>query len=188
MDIISLDINYINKLKLNINEYLTLLKIYRLEGKDKIPFIVSDDDIKSLIIKKYLTEDKNNDSSLNFTIKATNLFNSTDEVFIKFYDTFPHKIPDGKGSYRPVSTVDSNSMSAKGTRKLWDKLTNGNTTLQLTIISRLETELKVRKNTSTLIYLNNIDTWLRQYTWEKWENYENVSDTSLRGDSNEKML
>lgn len=162
---ITLDILEIRKLKLTLNEYLTLYKFYHdLEGKP-FPYIPDDRYFDSLLERNLIVK---NEAGYTLSSEGIKVFNSED-LFEEFYKTFPHKVPTEVG-FRPVSTQDVNSSSAKATRAIWDRITKGKPNLQRTIIDNLKRELEYKKSDGSLGYLQNIDTWLRQATWEKWNN------------------
>ena len=163
---VTVDIIELNKLKLNINEYFSLMKIqHTMEGRS-LPFEIDPRYIPRLIADGFISQ--NNENSYVLTEKGIRVFKG-DDLFEEFYAIFPHKVPTGLG-FRPVSTLDSNSVSAKVTRSIWDRLVKNKPNLQMTIITNLKKELAYRQADGTLGYLHNIDTWLRQATWEKWEN------------------
>ena len=163
---ITISLVEINKHKLNLNEYLTLVKYQHvLEGKS-FPFEPDTRFIVRLMKDGFVTK---NSDGFGFTLGPAGIkIFQGDDLFEEFYATFPHKVPTGTG-FRPVSTNDPNGMSAKVTRSIWNRITKNKPYLQQTIIDSLKRELEQKKSTNSLGYLNNIDTWLRQATWEKWE-------------------
>jgi hypothetical protein len=162
--LVTLDVLEISKLKLNFNEYLTLLKIqHNLEGSP-FPFVEDERFIPSLIEKQFIQ--KSEDGYI-LGEKGIKLFEGED-LFEEFYKTFPHKVETEFG-FRPLSTLDPQSESAKATRAIWLRKTKNKAELQRRIITNLKRELEHRKRTNSLKYLQNIDTWIRDSTWEKWE-------------------
>ena len=184
MELIQIDLRWLTTTGLNINEYLTLLKIYQ---KQDIPFNVSKDEINSLIESGYLVEKE--EGVYNYTFKTFTIFQEQPEedLFEEFYRLFPHKVPDGQQGYRHTSTQDPRGMAAKRTRQIWSRLVGKKIAKQDHIIKCLRAELKYRTNKGSLMYLNNIDTWLRQAKWEEWEyliateNSDNQSSTTSSG-------
>jgi len=109
--------------------------------------------------------------------KGIELFHGKEDLFEEFYKTFPHKVPTGTG-FRPVSTLDASGTSAKATKAIWDRVTKNKPYLQRTIINNLIKELDSRKRDGSIGFLQGIDTWLRQATWEKWEDIPDTKRTS----------
>jgi len=161
---VTLDILEISKYGLNINCYLTLMKFqHDLEGKT-FPF-EPDERFFPELLGKGLIEKK--DSGYTLSEAGIKIFQG-DDLFEEFYTIFPHKVETGMG-FRPVSTQDVNSVSAKVTRGIWNRVVKNKPYLQRKIIDNLKRELAHRKADGSLAYLHGIDTWLRQATWEKWE-------------------
>ena len=182
---ITLDIIAINKLGLNLNEYLTLMKFQHDLEEKSFPF-VPDERFFISLIEKGLIEDKvvlSTPDTTYYPYKLTErglrIFKD-DDLFEEFYSIFPHKVPTSMG-FRPVSTQDPNGISAKTTRAIWDRITKNKPYLQRTIIDNLKKELAHKIAEGNLAYLHNIDTWLRQATWEKWEDIpDRKSSTSYK--------
>ena len=180
---ITLDILEIRKYKLNLNEYLTLMKLQHT-GEDKsfpydpdpryFPRLIADEFIEILSAEMVGQE-------MVYTYKlgpaGIKVFKG-DDLFEEFYSTFPYKVPVGNTGFRPVSTQDVNGVSAKVTRGIWDRVTKNKPYLQRQIIDNLKKELEYRKNDGSLAYLQNIDTWLRQATWEKWDSIPDKKSSS----------
>ncbi len=163
---LTLDILEISKLGLNLNEYLTLMRMQHDSEKKSFPF---EPDIRFFpsLFEKGLIKVSDSGSYILSDLGA-NVFKGDEDLFEEFYNTFPNRVPVGSG-FRPVSAVNVEGVSAKTTREIWNRVTKNKPYLQRKIIDSLKKELAHRKNTNTLSYLHNIDTWLRQATWEKWE-------------------
>lgn len=159
--IITLDITEIKRLKLNINEYLTLLNLNSL-----IEYNFTDHDIGSLQEKGYIKVLSNGLPIL--TERSVKYFESI-ELFEKFYNIFPHKVPGRFGEERPLRNESIDSNGASVTKSIFKSKTKGNQILQNRIIEVVEAEIQWRANNNSLQYMHNIDTWLRQHDWEKYE-------------------
>lgn len=173
MNIIQIDESEIKSLKLNINQYLLLLLI----NGSIIDFVWTQSDLNRLIELGYLNKLPNDKVVLS--PKAINYFQSSD-LFNEFYETFPHIVPGRLGEDRPLRTLSSNTKGALITKGLWKKRVKGNTELQNHIINVLKAEVDWRTNNNSLQFMNNIDTWLRQNNWEKYEYLLNNNVTNNR--------
>ncbi|MFW6225494.1 MAG: hypothetical protein ACOC3V_00880 [bacterium] len=156
-----IDLVEVKQLKLNLNEYLTLLSI-----KNIIDYDFTIDNIEKLIEKGFVKRLSNN--QLIPTPKAVVYFESS-EMFEEFYYTFPHKVPGRFGDERPLRNASVESNGALVTKGIFKRITKGNQTLQRHIIDVLKAEIQWRENNNSLQYMNNIDTWLRQNNYEKYE-------------------
>lgn len=161
MSTINIDLTEIKRLKLTLNEYLTLLSI-----KNILEYDATEKDINGLIEKDYAKRLSN--GQIIPSPKAVNYFEST-EGFIEFYTSFPHKVPGKFGEERPLRNVSVESNGALVTKGIFKKKTRGNQILQRHITDVLRAEVTWRENNNTLQYMNNIDTWLRQHNYEKYE-------------------
>ena len=162
---VTLDIIEISKFKLNLNEYLTLMKFQHDIDKKSFPFEPDERFFPRLLEEGFIIKEK-----IGYTLGPAGIrvFKGEDDLFEEFYTTFPHKVPTGMG-FRPVSTTDPTGMSAKITRSIWDRIVKNKPYLQRNIIDGLKRELANRRANNNLAYLHNIDTWLRKATWEQWE-------------------
>lgn len=160
MNTLGINLTEVKRLKLNLNEYLTLLN---LQGT--ISFKPRDEDIDSLLRKGYLSQ---LGAQIVLSPKAVRYFEAN-ELFEEFYNTFPHTVPDKYGEERPLRTVSSTSQSAAVTKSIWKKKVKGDVDLQQKIIEILKAEIDWRKRKGGIQFMNNIDTWLRQHNWEKYE-------------------
>jgi len=184
----TLDILEISKFKLNINEYLTLLKFQHESEGRSFPFVPDERFIPRLVEDGYITTSAgivDGIDTIHYSLgpKGIEVFQGTENLFEEFYKTFPHKVPTGTG-YRPVSTLDVESASARTTKAIWDRIIKNKPYLQRTIIDNLKRELDSRNRDGSIGFLQGIDTWLRQATWEKWEDIPDTKRTS----SNYKQL
>jgi len=172
---LTIDILEISKLGLNLNEYLTLTKFQHNSEHKSFPFEPDGRFYPSLLDKGYIRLKPgagSHSEDYELSDVGIKVFKGEEDLFEEFYSTFPNRVPVGTG-FRPVSAVSVEGVSAKATRAIWDRVTKNKPYLQRKIIDSLKKELVHRKNTNTLSYLHNIDTWLRQATWEKWEDIPN---------------
>lgn len=169
MKSIVIDLTEVKRLGLEINDYLTLLGIYGL-----LTYNGSQQNIDTLIDKGYVQE-----ISRGYipTKKATEYFESYRE-FEEFYETFPYTIPDGRGEERPLRTKGLDTDSALITKGLYKRKTKGNKGLQKHILEVLKAEINWRYSNNSIMYMNNIDTWLRQNNWEKYEYLLNRNESN----------
>lgn len=172
---VTIDILEIGRLGLNINEYLTLVKIRHDDENKGFPFEIDNKYIQRLVEKGYILDYYYVDTTQDplkqrwtFTDKGKAIFEG-DDLFEEFFTLFPHYVETGLGR-RVISAKDPNSVSGKTTHSIWRRITKNKPQIQRKIIDALKRELEHRKSTNSMAYLQGIDTWLRQATWEKWEN------------------
>lgn len=163
---LTIDIIHVRKCNLNLNEYLTLLKIQHDEDNESFPYIPDGQSELNLVERRMVKWDVKNKKYI--LDEGSNKVFGTDDLFEEFYKLFPNRVETNVG-FRVISAVDPESISAQNTKNIWKRITKGKPTLQRKIIDCLKKELESRKLNNSMAYLQNIDTWLRQATWEKWE-------------------
>lgn len=171
MENIFIDQREIKALGLNLNEYLSLMYINGV-----IDYKCTTNDLNRLVELGYIVRLGDN---YILSPKSINYFQSS-ELFREFYNVFPHTVPDKVGDSRPLRTLNEVSQAGLITKGIWKKKVRGNINLQNHIIDVLKAEIDWRNNTGSLPYMNNIDTWLRQHNWEKYEYLLNQTTTNNR--------
>ena len=160
-EILCISSSEVKGLGLTVNTYLALMML----KYGNIGYKISENDLQELFSKGWI-ESATIESDLS--PKAKRYFTST-ELFEEFYTTFPHTVPVDFKEPRPLRTVSTTTNAAKATQIRWLKRVKGNIELQKKIIQILKAEINWREINDTLKYMNNIDTWLNNYTWEKYE-------------------
>lgn len=177
---VTLDIIEIRKFGLNLNEYLTLLKFqHDIEGKT-FPFEPDERFFPRLLEDGFIIP---KEDGIGYTLgsRGNEVFGGED-LFEEFFKLFPSSVETGIGR-RVISAKDPNSISGKVTHEIWKRVTKNKPYLQRKIIDALKRELEHKRASNSLAYLQGIDTWLRQATWEKWEDIpdsEKSSSSSIK--------
>ena len=177
---VTIDILAIRKFKLNINEYLNLLKLRHNEENQSFPYDLDPRYIERLETEGFIIHDPQNDGFV-LGPKGKEMFEEED-LFEEFFKLYPGYVETGMGR-RAISAKDPNSISGKNTHEIWKRVTKNKPSLQRKIIECLKRELDHRRSTDSMAYLQGIDTWLRQATWEKWENIpeeKNSNNSSIK--------
>ena len=163
---------------LSPNQYLWLwIKFNNLEGLRSF-FGISEEEIQDLETKGFI---KQEEGSEVYTLRtdALELFQEDDleTKFLEFYGTFPIKVPGRNGDYRVLRTKDHTSKSALDIKAKYLKLIK-KPGMHNVIMMGLHNQLRSQKN--SLQYLQNIDTWLNQRTWEKFIDLETPTKSQER--------
>ena len=172
---VTIDILEIGKLKLNINEYLNLLKLRHDEENKSFPYEFDGRFVDRLIEDGFIEQAVDHiNPSMTFSSTLYKLgpigkyMFEGDDLFEEFFALYPNSVETGLGR-RVISARDPNSVSGKATHDLWKRVTKNKPGLQRKIIECLKRELNQRRLDNSLGFIQGIDTWLRQATWEKWE-------------------
>lgn len=168
--LIQIDLDYLVEKELTINQYLSLMKLYLYQvEKRTLPIVVTKEDIQFLKEGEYL---ETSGDEVFLTAKGKDIFEFTEDLFVKFFETFPHKVPDGTGGYRILGTKSHETIMGSKMRNKWLSITKGNKPLQERIIRALQNEIRYRTRTHSLLYMQNMETWLNNGTWEKYEDVQ----------------
>ena len=96
-------------------------------------------------------------------------------VYINFVDvaelvsTYPMKVLSGRG-IRILHAKDPDAKANDKCRNRYKKIINNKPYKHKHIIKCLETQLKVERD--NLGFLQNLETWINNHTWEKYENLD----------------
>jgi hypothetical protein len=124
-----------------------------------------------------------NSSLLDFVLRepAKNLFTESPDhkLFYEFWGTYPMKVPNGAGGYRILRAKDPNAQSAEKIKEKYLRIIKKQGKHKQ-IMEGLDGYLK--ENRSKLQYLQGVEVFLNQATWEK---YIGVRDVEMEGFSND---
>lgn len=187
MEIVEINLLQLLKLDLNVNEYLTLLKLKLLIADDiKFPFSSTEAHLQSLISKDFLVVDGD---SLKFTTKGEKVFktasaNISESDFDKLFDMYPYKTPGGR-ILRSKSKIIMGKIG-RDYETLFKKYTS--------VIKNLDDHDMVLNATKNMIYdakrrgasefLNKMEVYINQRGWEK---FMDSSPIELWGENVEKI-
>lgn len=111
------------------------------------------------------------DNSITLRQKALNLFQVKDleQSFLEFFGAFPLKVPSRDGGSRPLRAKNSDAQSVKSLRKKYQDIIKNNPELHEHILKVLDAEKEMKRKSNSLQFMHNIDTWINQKDWEKFE-------------------
>lgn len=169
---ISINIDSINNNDLTINEYLYLRNLY-VEEEDKVDNLfslidnINEDSLQDRGFVK-ITED-----SIVLRQKTIDIF-KPQELFYKFLATFPIKTPTG----RYLSPVGTEGLAVKKLKKKWEGLFKNKNNLERKAIEVLEAEIKWRKNSGKMEFMQAMEAWLNGTNYEKYEYLLDLQESS----------
>lgn len=175
-DIFKIKLSDLKKHNLNLQEYLTLRYLYHKKHGDWEILIESFGPVSSIFInslesKGYIKICKDIDDCskvgelFELREKANQLFEETTDYFLKWLTMFPIKTPSG----RYLSTTSDDTILGKKLRKKWKALFKNNTLMMQHVIDVLEAEMEWRRKNGKFEFMHNIETWLNQGDFEKYE-------------------
>jgi hypothetical protein len=165
----------------NINEYLTALKAYLMvKHRVEIPFVSTIDTIRKLEAEGFLTVEND---EFHSTSKLIGLFEK-DDKFEEFYHKYPYKVRDAYGHQRILRVRNPLSISGRKLKQKWNRITKGNPEIIDQVIRGLENELKHRKEHGSMQYMQMLETWLNNGTWEAYLE----EDSSEKSEKSDKII
>ena len=104
------------------------------------------------------------------TDKFRNMFsNNFDAMFEELISTYPSKVNTSNG-VRVLHAVDPKAKSNLKARNRYKKVVGNKLHVHNRIINLLKVQLNVQQD--NLAYLQNLETWINNHTWEKYENID----------------
>lgn len=186
IEAIEINLTKLLKLDLNINEYLTLLKLYLLNSNQLIPFKSDEVFITHLINKGYL---KLNNDIISFTDRGLKIFKQSnpgisEKEFDELFFLYPNKTPGGR-----MLRAKSKEVMGKITRDystLYSKYIKAAKTLDnhMIIVEATKNMIYDYKRRGSLEFLPKLETYVNQCGWEK---YVGLSPVEISGENVEKI-
>jgi len=187
MEEISINLIQLLKLNLTVNEYLTLLKLKLIGDDIMLPFSSTEGCIKALIEKEYLIVDKD---LLKFSSKGEKVFKEagvriSEKDFEEFYNIYPAKTSSGR-RLRSSARLNNGSFT-RDFSVCYKKYTLAVKDLSVheSIVSATKNMLYDYQRRGSTDFLQNIETYIHQRTWEK---YMDLSPLDIfSGENTEKL-
>lgn len=169
---ISINIESVMANKLTINEYIYLRDLY-VEEEDRIVnlfTIIDNINEDSLQDRGFI---KITEKSIVLRQKTIDIF-KPQELFYKFLTTFPVKTPTG----RYLSPVGTEGLAVKKLKKKWEMLFKNKNNLEKKAIEVLEAEIKWRKDSGKMEFMQAMEAWLNGNNYEKYEYLLELQESS----------
>jgi len=174
---IEINTDFLKAYEISADDYLYLYIIQR-NGYEYLQTLTLNPDIDTMIDKGYLelSEDIHIVTDA-FKLLATNNY---DVMFAELIDTYPMKVQSPTRGVRILHAKDPNAKANDKAKRKYKKIIKTNKNTHDHIIKCLKIQLDVDKD--NLGYMQNLETWLNNHTWEKYEDisYENKSTDSQR--------
>lgn len=121
--------------------------------------------------------------------KAVDIFecSTPNTNWLEFLGKFPLKVPARNGGTRALKVANPDSKGNDRIKKKYLSLIKNNPELHKRIVDVLEAELEMRRQSSSLQYMHNMETWLNQADYDKYSYLleENKSEDAQSGYGNE---
>ena len=167
---IELDLKLLEEIKLDANSYLALYLIWR-KGYGYFSPINLNPDWEKLQQDGWVecdTEGIKTVLNYHITDKFTDLFDCNfDAMFAELVATYPMKVASPTRGVRVLHAKDPGSKSNLKAKNKYRKIVNNKKHKHKEIMLLLQKQLLVDKD--NLGYLQNLETWINNHTWEKYE-------------------
>jgi len=174
---IEINTDFLTAYGLSADDYLYLYIIQR-NGYEYLQTLTLNPDIDSMIDKGYLklSEGKHVVTAA-FKMLVTSNY---DAMFTELIEAYPMKVQSPGRGVRILHAKDPKARANEKAKKRYKQIIKANKGKHDHIIKCLNIQLDVDKD--NLGYLQNLETWLNNHTWEKYEDisYENKSTDSQR--------
>ena len=174
---VQIDVNLLVENGISADDFLALYAIYRKGFKtlDKLKLNPNWDDLQS---KGYV---KLGDSVEKHIIRQEfiDLFSSDfDQMFADLISTYPMKVSTNRG-YRILHAADPNCKSNQKAKAKYSRIVGTKKFVHEKIIKLLKVQLRVERG--KLEYMQQLEVWLNNHTWEKYINMdENAGQSENR--------
>tara|TARA_R100001463_G_scaffold25650_2_gene60620 strand:- start:6287 stop:6838 length:552 start_codon:yes stop_codon:yes gene_type:complete len=170
--IVNIDLTLLNNTRLSADEFLGLFLVYR-KGYGYLYELDLNIDWNKLQREDYI---KLGDEIEEHTVRQEfiDLFiKDFDSMFSQLVSTYPMKVNTNNG-IRVLHALNPDAKSNTKARNKYRKLVDGKAHVHTRIMRLLDVQLQVERN--NLAYMQNLETWINNHTWEKYENL-NENDT-----------
>ena len=165
---IEIDLELLKTTDLSPNEFIGLY-LHLRKGYSYIDELNLDIDWKNLEEQEYIiTESLGTHNVRHCTDKFKKLFsNNFDAMFDELISTYPNRVHTSTDT-RVLCAADPKAKTNSKAKKRYKLVVGHKLHLHNRIIKLLKVQLKMQED--NLGYMQNLETWINNHTWEKYEN------------------
>ena len=163
------DLKVLYKDNLDPNSYTYLYCLYHYAYEDWWYSRIDEARIKDLQMMGWIKIVE--DGTVKLRERAVLLFelDSEERCWIELFLAFPMKVDSRTGGSRPLRASNLDAKSNELPKKKYLSIIKNKPELHKHIIKVLEAEVEMRRNSSTLQFMNALEVWINQKNWEKYE-------------------
>ena len=159
---IEIDLELLKTTNLSPNEFIGLYLVFR-KGYTYLEELNLNIDWTNLERKGYV-------KNKLVTDKFKSLFsNNFDLMFSELISVYPNKVSTSTG-VRVLHAVDPKAKSNLKAKNRYKRIVSNRLHVHNRIMKLLKVQLKIQED--NLAYLQNLETWINNHTWEKYENLD----------------
>ena len=173
---LDIDFEVLKSTKMSADDYIYLYIVYR-KGFNYLSVLNLKPNLEELVENGYIEMGETPEDH-RVTQEFINLFVSNfDQMFTELVDKYPWKVLSPGRGVRVLHAVDPSSKSNDKARNRYKKIVDNKPILHRHIMQCLDRQLLVDKE--SLGFLQNLEVWINNYTWEKYENLneQHATDT-----------
>ena len=172
---IEIDTNILIDHELSADDYLYLYIIQR-NGYEYLQTLILKPNLATMQTNGYLTLGEQ--GKFIVTKKFMDLtYSDYDQMFSELLDLYPMKVISPTRGIRILHAKDPNAKANAKAKKKYKSIVRSKKSKHDSILDSLKIQLNVEKD--NLAYLQNLETWLNNHTWEKYENIDYESEKSI---------
>ena len=97
------------------------------------------------------------------------------QMWSELLTSFPIKVSSDRG-VRILRAADSMARANEKSRLKYEKYIGGNKGKHAEVVKALKAEVDIRRQSNQLQYMQQLSTWINNYSWEKYLNIESTAD------------
>ena len=166
---IDIDFEILQETKMSADDFTYLYLLYKKEY-NYLPNLNLKPNLDELQIKGYVKLGETTDQHV-VRQEFIDLFsNDFDQMFAELVNTYPMKVNSFKSGVRILHAKDPDAKANEKARNKYCKIIGTKAYKHKHIISCLNKQLAVERE--NLGFLQNLEVWINNHTWEKYENLE----------------
>jgi len=171
---VEIDINLLIENEISADDYLALYAIYR-GGFKTLTKLKLSPNWEMLQSKGFVKLGSKIEEHI-IRQEFIDLFSSDfDQMFAELISTYPMKVSTGRG-YRILHAADPLCKSNAKAKAKYSTIVGNKRFKHEKIMGLLKTQLKIERD--RLEYMQKLETWLNNYTWEKYINIDENAEQS----------
>tara|TARA_R110002020_G_scaffold144768_2_gene317919 strand:- start:81 stop:632 length:552 start_codon:yes stop_codon:yes gene_type:complete len=176
---VEIDFELLESTKMSPDDFTYLYIIYR-KGFNYLETLTLKPNLTALQHNGYIKLGETPDQHI-IRQEFIDLFSSNfDQMFAELISTYPMKVNTKTRSVRILHAKDPDAKSNEKARNKYRKIISNKVYKHRHIMNCLDKQLTVEKY--NLAYMQNLETWINNHTWEKYENLDeyDTRDTATR--------
>ena len=166
---IEIDIDLLIENDISADDYLALYAVYRKGYKTLDKLSINPDWEK--LQKKCFVKLGSKPSEHTIRQEFIDLFSSDfEQMFTELLNAYPLKVSIKNGGYRILKAADPNARANNKSRERYKKVVGTKRFLHDKIMKLLQVQLRV--NRDNLEYMQQLEVWINNHTWEKYINID----------------